>query len=663
MPAAAKKPKKKSKKELEAERMAMEEQRRKDEEVARLAEMAREKEREIAEQKDREERDALLDAEGPTHALESAQVLELRNEMLQAVQGIIAERDKKDEWEAYLKCSRIPNPLVEADVASYLTAFKEIPERPTFQEIATDLAAAEELHGLLEKYYARCIDHQQPAAARFATNIRDLRSAIDRKWDALTAHILQNSELFPRESTENLLVCQSFPPSITYCLWANFTKNPRHKAFDVLDSIHVTLPKALTLANVAIRVIHDRSMSRLRDLSLQHESSSAKRHIVLDGVLSFSLLELPELPKTADFWTVRPLISNDLSVRHVPFPSTRNVDEDAQQEDAAEVEGGDSLDSSGNRDDDGMVVSFSVGSGLFLHPLATVKWLTMRRDRANGLVQFKLSVLRPCALVQEAFWDFPPEHWKIRPVLNAPIDPTVGPVVRLTLTGKWTDLELDMSKHGVKLVRPTSDRVKEHMHAKRLQPCQFFMTLTRFGLSFASPHSLATIKQQSESESLDDECYWAMAAKCTSLAFACNRNTGLNSATLRVVTASHPVPDLVEKTSVLAGSESEPPQPERSVEIGVQLQSNSAPEANTPTFTVVANYNHVITTKARKLFYIAHPDWIANKWATDSKPHGSLYALLNDLVPDAPLPDWSLVSTVAQVLRITALLDESAPSR
>ena len=80
-------------------------------------------------------------------------------------------------------------------------------------------------------------------------------------------------------------------------------------------------------------------------------------------------------------------------MRHVLFPSSRNAEDDSHQNHTVEGEDGDIIDSSGNRDDDGMLVSFSVGSGLFLHPLATVKWFDdetkskCQREKTNSVAK------------------------------------------------------------------------------------------------------------------------------------------------------------------------------------------------------------------------------------------------------------------------------------
>ncbi|KAI9190053.1 Protein casc1 [Blastocladiella emersonii ATCC 22665] len=755
MPGSAKKDgkkKKKSKKELEAERLALEEQKRKEEEAARLAELARQREAELAEQKDREERDAALEAEEGTFESERQASVELRQQMVGHVDGILAARDKEEEWDAYISCSRLPNPRVEAEVVAYLAEFIQLPEKPSFGYLESDLAEAERLHALLETRYSRSIDYRDGKADRYAFNIREARAAIERKWDALSAHILQNSELFPRESTENLLIFQDFPPSVRFCLWANYTKNPRHKAFDVAD-MHVTLPKSLTLANVAIRVIHDRSDSTLMDLSLQQNTTSrddrlVSRHIILDGVIFFSLLELPELPKTADFWTIRALLANDLSVRHVPYPFPRGTEEGEGGDGSGDSGGGEgSLDASSPNataaaaaasgatgsngavggdgstappgsaptpvkdDDSAMIISYSVGSELFLHPLATVKWWCAKSctwrtegisdveiDRAKGTVQFKTSVFKPCALVQEAFSDFPSEEWRLRPVLPGPLDPPpLFPSVRLSMNGKWSDLEVEISAKGVTLIRPMNDRL-EVFKGKWFPPTLFFMKLCRFGLAFASPCSF--LDQNTSPIKEDNECYWAMATRCTQLAFSAHK-ANLTSVNARVfcamvytgepeVVAPPLLPEVVLQESAASaeggGAATEPaapatpaaPAPETKPGTAAPPSSDpaaadappgsaaagsppgTAPDSSgekqaQPGCVIVANYNHVISTKARKAYFISNEADLI-KWSAECKPHGTLLSVLAD-VASGEAADMHLTSTVAQVLAITSPLN------
>ncbi|KAI9222217.1 hypothetical protein BC828DRAFT_37404 [Blastocladiella britannica] len=552
-----------------------------------------------------------------------------------------------------------------------------------------------QLHLLLSACLSRAIDTQERDPGRFVHDIRSTRRCINRKWDALTAHILQNSETYPRESTENLQIVQEFPPNYRFCVWGNYTRNPRHKTFDISGGLHVTLPKSLTLANVAIRVIHDRSFASLTDFALQHAAGTRtpatqhQRHTVLDGVLHFSLLELPELPKTVDFWTIRQLMASDLSVREVSYPFPRGEEEGGG--DGEEGNGGDgegppkSADGSGGsggatssqgggggdsslnssmagKDDDAMLISYTIGAGLFLNPVATVKWWSSETqtwrsegvsdveiDRTKGSVMFKSSMFRPCALVQPGYLEFPPENWRIFPLPVSRVDLALGNAVRMVVNGKWTDLEIEITRAGVSLIRPMTDRLRLSMGSLSLAPSRFFDTLARFGIAFSSPHDLSTAPKLSAIDTYDDECYCAMAAKSERLGFSAHK---LNSGeTIRLINVSlNPtVPDAaaptpasdvppgiapMPKASAVASAaeedgmmppsaggnafsaEAAPPKSAGSGTLGPGAvdpaldgsdKAASAPKTADAALTVVADYDHVVLAKSRKLFYVAAP--------------------------------------------------------
>ncbi|KAJ3364692.1 hypothetical protein GGF32_001331 [Allomyces javanicus] len=599
------KKKKKSKKELEQERLLLEEQKRKEEEAARLAELARQRERELAEQQEREARDALLESKEPDFAAEILQSDEVALAAEHYVTALLQERERDRSWELYIQCSRIPNPKIESDVATYLSVFRQVHEKQSFGGVQEDLVQTEMLSALLEQEYAQAVDFRYALqAARYVENIRSLRQAVLRKLEAITAYSLQNSEQFPRESTENLLVVQQLHSSVTFALWCNVTKNPRHKAFDV-DAIHVTLPKALTLANVAICLVHDRSGLTLNDLYLQQ--TSARKQIVMSGCLDFSLLELPELPKTVDFWTIRPLLSNNLSVKHVEYPFARGNGDMA----APEQEGG-------REDDASIFVSFSVGLGLHLHPLATVKWwcaetctwnsdgiTDVEIDRTKGTVQFKSSVLKPCALVQDAVSDFPLEDWKMRTVS---VDP---PVVRLTVNGKWTDVEFEITESGVSLIRPMNDRLQDEFQGKSFMPTLLIMKLFRYGIGFASPF-------MGQVDAEERGCYRAMASKCLALSFQAHKaNAQHNGCVL------------------------------------------TAMDAKDVAYTIVADYHLKIVEKERKVCYCAAEEDLS-KPKPETAPHGTVLAVLEDIAPGLPTK-WQVPVLVLQLLTIICPLNTASP--
>jgi hypothetical protein len=64
----------------------------------------------------------------------------------------------------------------------------------------------------------------------------------------------------------------------------------------------------------------------------------------------------------------------------------------------------------------------------------------------------------------------------------------------MTVSGKWTDLEIDITKEGLSLVRPMNQRIQAEFGGKKYQSLEFFMVQMIFILihsisinSFESP--------------------------------------------------------------------------------------------------------------------------------------------------------------------------------
>jgi hypothetical protein len=64
-------------------------------------------------------------------------------------------------------------------------------------------------------------------------------------------------DYFSREPNENFQL-QNRIPGYSFGLWGNLTKNPRHKVIEFSEcQMMCTLPKLLSLSNVAIRMIYE----------------------------------------------------------------------------------------------------------------------------------------------------------------------------------------------------------------------------------------------------------------------------------------------------------------------------------------------------------------------------------------------------------------------
>jgi hypothetical protein len=124
-----------------------------------------------------------------------------------------------------------------------------------------------------------------------------------QKCDKVTSFIFQHMDVFNLEPTENFMVSKK-DDTHSLLLWGNTTKNPRYKSIDMPESIlSMSIPKPLSLANVGVRLFLDSHC----DASVAFEEQSGDRHMsVVGSVLYLDLVELPDMAKTVDKWTLRP---------------------------------------------------------------------------------------------------------------------------------------------------------------------------------------------------------------------------------------------------------------------------------------------------------------------------------------------------------------------
>ena len=119
-------------------------------------------------------------------------------------------------------------------------------------------------------------------------------------------------DYFNVEANENFLVSKSSAAHVLG-IWGNLTKNPRYdqknsifryKSIDIIEShISMSIPKPLSLANVAVRIWLENGSAA----ATRYEAQDTERHMsVVGGVLYLDLVELPEMAKNVDKWVIRP---------------------------------------------------------------------------------------------------------------------------------------------------------------------------------------------------------------------------------------------------------------------------------------------------------------------------------------------------------------------
>lgn len=220
------------------------------------------------------------------------------------------ETQRQIEWEQHLACSKLPNPEIERDFNSYLTLLSQENLSndgiPSMEKFLSLLESTQQICTNLEDHLAKANDQQDSKnLSRLQLHLKELDRIINSKCDSLTADILQHMDSFKQEANENFQVhAQGIDYSI--CLWGNITKNPRFKVIEFeKERMSASLPKALALSNVAIRMIYE-SNAKFATLYEEPHFRSRVHMRAIGGVLFLDLVELPEMPKSIENWTIRP---------------------------------------------------------------------------------------------------------------------------------------------------------------------------------------------------------------------------------------------------------------------------------------------------------------------------------------------------------------------
>jgi cancer susceptibility candidate protein 1 len=228
-----------------------------------------------------------------------------------ALEAHRAEVKDAYEWERHLATSALPDPQREKEINTYEMAITD--EETRLLGPALELAVDNEKivnEGDTYRYWAIAEgrDTFADAVGGFQKRIRALTDVV---IDRSTAGIMHTADEYQDENGE-IIVFDS-REGFKYVLWLNHVKNPRFKLVDVPElRVSVELPKPLTLATVAVRVIH-RAYDTLSP-GCNNELTS------VGGVCTVDLLTLPPLPKVVQGTTLRTMSPLAVDVERLPYP-------------------------------------------------------------------------------------------------------------------------------------------------------------------------------------------------------------------------------------------------------------------------------------------------------------------------------------------------------
>uniref|UniRef100_A0A061S3N2 Cancer susceptibility candidate protein 1 n=1 Tax=Tetraselmis sp. GSL018 TaxID=582737 RepID=A0A061S3N2_9CHLO len=408
-PKRKKKGKKKSAAELEAERLALEEQLRLEEEERKRVE-EEERLKQEAEEAERQRLQKLhLDAEAEILKRERDELAPLFSQHKKELANAEAERLKVRDWEHYLACTPLPDAMDPRAVSNFV--------REVWDEDTPELQDSLNLSENMLTVFRECLEvklmaeqNAESERAAEAWKFADgLQAAIRHQIDRASAHVLQHSDMYTPEHTEPTNVQVTATTSnFKAGLWINTSKNPRLKVADMSDlGILLEMPKTITLQSVALRI----QRRPYDDLFAECTNEFA----AVGGLLVVDLLALPPPCKVVKGWILRQVTHISKAVQRLPYPIP--------------PAGADPLTYVPTEDPPPLGLTASLAPGLcLLESEPRIGWWDHKAkqwkedgisnvslDRGTGKLSLQTTRLAPLAVIQSRARLLPYRGWRVRP--------------------------------------------------------------------------------------------------------------------------------------------------------------------------------------------------------------------------------------------------------
>mmetsp|Transcript_38837 Transcript_38837/g.62544 ORF Transcript_38837/g.62544 Transcript_38837/m.62544 type:complete len:798 (+) Transcript_38837:93-2486(+) len=525
------KKKKKSAEEIEAERIAAEEEERLrllEEEKKRIEEEETRRREEEAERKRRarlrkEELERLNDESLNTHALAERRI--------RYHTQYWAERKSHDEWASYLKCSRLPSISANSNLNTYLSAILDEP----VENIDVVMSHCQELQDVNDQFELAHAELLAKSDFKMAKDCREKKfrvfATLIRKLDMFSAYILSHPEKFSQAKLEVLVGKQT--DKFKFGTWINLaSKGFRMKIIDFPDiAIIAEIPKALALQSIAVRTIYCSN-----DSVTQVPADGKSFDVALGGTLFLETLKLPPMAKVVKGWTMRPIdtmlntnvqrlnfnamvagvaadaagtppvsvtlkfkVSNRLVVRDVEGKHVKMVKEEMEEAQANKQ----SFAVAGTAKE-----ASTLRVGAWDHTLG--QWVQegisdALFDSASRVVTFSTTKMTVLSLLQSRTIDYPFRHWHLAPifsegpkentgettedVFNDYEDPDQSLVygVELAIETEWWLIKIEIDFDGnCKLTKPELPEL-EHILGVPMAGTKLLSELMNSGINLYSP--------------------------------------------------------------------------------------------------------------------------------------------------------------------------------
>ncbi|CAM9331041.1 unnamed protein product [Chrysoparadoxa australica] len=309
------KKKKKTKAELEAERLAQEEE-------ARKAEEEKQKRLE-AERKRAEEEARLLKEKRAAYRVEeisrmneeietAAAGLEAR---AQELRGAECEVEERENWEQYLKCYPGPDASSERDLNTYISEQKDN-VITSLEDTLKQCEYTESVVANLNDALAHALVNEDEAQVAMLQDFRSkLRQMSCDKLDRATAHLLQHWDEMDVDPEADKLSTER--GGIRFGVWCNMAlKSFRMKTIDFASvCMSSDLPRPLSTAKIAL----SNTFLPYEYIPLPRPTHPLKM-MVLGGTFILDLLALPPGVRCMRGWTFRPETELSEQIQRQTYP-------------------------------------------------------------------------------------------------------------------------------------------------------------------------------------------------------------------------------------------------------------------------------------------------------------------------------------------------------
>lgn len=402
------KPKKKSKKQLEDELQKQAEEQKRREEQERL--------QKLEEDALNAHRNRLASELEAKERVEEAERLEEESSIVNRMKGdrkqnLEYEQQKLQDqinWQKFVSCTSRPNVAFENEITTYMTMVRE-EKVQKMEDAMRKCHESEEIVGDLMELYCKAREDGDTARQDWCMHyIHEIRALEIEQIDEATAYLLQYIE--KQEANAHSQVYLSWggqTDDIKVGFWGHLqSKGFRAKQIDHPKiQVGLDLPKSIALQSMGHCI-------GVRTLYSKYDSVHGKdpSHMSVGGMIRVDLLSIPPFSKRVKGWTIRQIPPPGQELTRLPYPNTEHTTATAIAVQPCKIE-------------------YKVPSHVLLRGKSpTISWWdqTVEKWSTEGIteiswepemrkISFFSARLASFSITQERHLDLPYTHWSLRP--------------------------------------------------------------------------------------------------------------------------------------------------------------------------------------------------------------------------------------------------------